>query len=224
MRLHHFASLFAVLTLAASARAVVVTQASFESPDLNDSNSLGVVDGWVSSAANVGVFDSIDAFFSNTNGDDTPLPAPADQGQMLFTNNIGANGFVTQAVGTVSLNTTYTLTVAVGQSLTQQPFGNYLIQLLAGATVIATANDTTPAPDTFVDVTAVSSPSFTDAFAGQTLSIRIAHDDPIGVNGPDQRQNFYDNVRLTESVPEPASAGLVAAAAAVLAAKRRRRA
>jgi hypothetical protein len=223
MRFTHIASLpvVAAMTVAAHAAPITVTNFSFESPDLNDNSNVGTVTGWTTSAAQVGVFDSINSFFSNTAGNNTPLTAPADGGQMLFTNNINGIGQASQIVGIVQGGTPYQLTVAVGRAKTGAAFGSYLIELLANSTVIATANSVTPIVDTFVDVSATVSPAVSSAFAGQTLSILIMQNDPVNTNFATQRQNYYDNVRL--EVPEPASISCMTISMIGLAMKRRRR-
>jgi hypothetical protein len=224
MRFSHIASLLVVIALAAAAGAAPITVAnfSFENPNLNDLNNIGNVTGWTTSAANVGVFDSIDSFFSNTNGNDTPLPAPAHLGQMLFTNNINGVGQASQVVGTVAGGAQYTLTVAVGRAKTGAGFGTYLIELLAGSNVMATANSVIPTVDTFTDVSATVSSAVSAAFNGQTMSILIMQNDVNSSISGVQKQNFYDNVRL-EVLPEPASVSCMAIGAGGLVMKRRRR-
>ena len=73
----------------------------------------------------------------------------------------------------------------------------------------ADAPAVTPTVDTFVDVSAVSGYlSAGDTLVGQSLKILIQQNDAASSSA--QRQNFYDNVRLTALVPEPSAVGVLA--------------
>ena len=102
---------------------------------------------------------------------------------------------------------TYELTVEVGNGLPANPSFDYVIELLAGGTVLATANGLVPAGGTFETSVTSFTPQASDPI-GQPLEIRLAGD---GV--------YFDNVRL---VPEPSTAALVGLGLAGLAMRRTR--
>jgi len=140
---------------------------------------------------------------------------------------------LTQALSeTLLAGQTYTLTTAIGRFLPGQPyspssFGGYVIQLLAGTTVIAEDADTVDPPaGEFLDAVAVvDSDALDPALLGQALSIRLT------ISSTDApRSTHFDDVRLVRiphaSVPllsVPGAAWLaLAMLASVIAFARRR--
>ena len=98
---------------------------------------------------------------------------------------------------TLALNMTYTLTVDVGQ---YQGFTSYLIELLAGSTVVASDNTTLhPSAGTFLLSTVVYNSGAVNALAGQALTIRLT--------GNSGGQPNFDSVALNAvtTVPEPSA-------------------
>lgn len=221
MRTQQISFLSALLAMVAfvGAAAISVPNFSFESPDRSELGN-GPTDDWTDNAGS-GNFDPNNTFFPGSSGDNAPLAPPAQGGQVGYTNNLTGpgplQGELTQTLtAVVTSGSAYYLTVAVGQDAAGNALGNYDIELLAGATVIAIAPVVVPAPGTFLDTNALS-PYFAPGhpLIGQALTIRIAHD-----AGASPSQNYYDNVRLNE-IPEPASLGLLAMGA--LAMLRRRK-
>jgi hypothetical protein len=230
----------AALTIALAAPAggapIAVPNASFEDVALADgarANALGsdaaTVPGWTSvfagpGVSNGGTHDPQDAQFAGSSGDDAPLPGTADQGQALFLQGSVAGNTEsfssTAAVATVQADTTYTLTVAVGDPLDAEP-GEVALQLLVNGTKVAEtlADGTTLAEGGFSDLVTTFATAPGDPRAGGQLKIRLRH--AVTANG--FQQVYVDRVELEDSaVPEPAAALLVATGAALLAGARRR--
>jgi len=156
------------------------------------------------------------------------VPAGANVGVVFLqnTNGIAEAGLRQNLSSTLQLNTTYTVTVEVGNIATDpnppfnmfnfDGFPGYRIDLLAGSTVLGSDNNSLLPPEgqfltsTF-DVTIGSS----HANFGQGLGIRL-----VSLNGDGTEVNF-DNVRVV-AVPEPTSMMLVAGAAIAVGCWRRR--
>ncbi len=126
----------------------------------------------------------------------------ASAGRSSISENFGA---------TLQPATNYTLTVAVGNRLTANPFGTsyggYEIDLLAGGTVIASQlNTITPTAGTFADASfTLFSDSVSSALLNQELSVRLSETSNAQFASTD-----FDNIRLTSAaVPEPASTSLL---------------
>jgi hypothetical protein len=128
-------------------------------------------------------------------------PGGAPEGVNVAYSN---GGTITQNLAaTLALNTTYTLSVDVGKRL-DMGFTSYLIELLAGSTVIASDNTTlNPAAGTFLLSTRTYNSGAANILAGQTLSILL--------RGNAGGQPDFDAVALNavvSAVPEPGPATL----------------
>lgn len=118
---------------------------------------------------------------------------------------------------TLTANTTYTLSVAVGSRLDPPHLDGYTIQLLAGGVVLAgTTNFPVPTDGSFIVATDVYTAGVSDPHLGQALEIRLLSA-PTG-------QTSFDNVQLdaTLSAPEPGRIMLLGLAAAGACLDRRR--
>ncbi len=157
------------------------------------------------------------------------VPDGFNVGVVFLMDSSGEGGLQQVLSSTLQLNTTYTLTVEVG-NIANDPnpphnafdfdgFPGYRIELLAGAAVIAFDDDTlTIAEGAFETSSILFSTGEVHANAGQALSIRL-----INLNGPGIEVNF-DNVRLDAvAVPEPATWGLLLGASTVIMALTHRR-
>jgi hypothetical protein len=110
----------------------------------------------------------------------------------------------------LTVNTTYTLSVSVGNRLDAPHNDGYSIQLLAGGAVLnGTTTLPAPAQGQFVLATDVYTAGSGDPHLGQPLEIKLIST-PTG-------QASFDNVTLDASpVPEPSALVLLAAAAACI--------
>jgi hypothetical protein len=132
-----------------------------------------------------------------------------------------SNGMLSQVLSaSLVAGLTYTLQVDVGlqEGLIS---GNVGIELLAGTTVIASA-DGNPTAGNWVNVTAAYTSPVADPLAGEALSIVLFNSGAYGVTVGD-----FDNVRLGNnlgsSIPEPASSGLAGLALVLIAFVSRKR-
>lgn len=124
-------------------------------------------------------------------------------------------------------NTQYTLTVEVG-NLANGPqtdfqfngFPNYRVDLMAGATVLASDNNTLlPGEGRFLTSTTSFTTGAAHALAGQALTIRL-----VNLNSAVGIEVNFDNVRLDATpVPEPTAAGVVGIALVGMLARRTKR-
>ena len=147
-----------------------------------------------------------------------------NMGVVFLDDNAGREAGLRQTLAaTLQISTQYTLTVAVGNFAPQAgPFNftgfpGYRVDLLAGAAVLASDNNTlSPGEGRFLTSTVSFTTGISHANAGQFLAIRL-----VSLNGPGVEVNF-DNVLLdATAIPEPTSAGLVALAAVLLLGPRR---
>lgn len=232
------ALLAGLLAAAAGAAPIAVPNASFEDPDATDGQMFGAlgpgdVTGWGPSFAGVGVsgggvHDPQDAQYAGSTGDGMALPGDADQGQALFLQGTVAGNtesFITLTdLATIEEDTTYTLTVAVGNPLDAEP-GEVRLQILAaGGPVATTTIDPGTLPDgTFTDVEAQLVTAVGDPLTGLGLRVRVFQ----LVSANELQIVHFDDIRLdadTVVVPEPAEAWLLlAGGAALLGAGRARR-
>ena len=226
-----FAPLVLFLTTAPAARATTnaVPNLSFESPMLqpgaNNNGGNGdttAIPGWTitapsSSGINNGIYHPIGGF-TTTN----PLPPPADANQIayLFPGNTGATSSITttSSVSSIAANTTYMLTVALGNRNDNLFFdtGLYTIDLLANGVSVAenTLAGSAVPRGSFVDLSTsfLSNPTL----MGESLTIRLS-----ATAGTPNDEGIFDNVRLTAtttgpvSVPDPANTAVLLGFAAV---------
>jgi hypothetical protein len=137
---------------------------------------------------------------SVTNGDAlfgvSPLPAPGDGTNYVYLNMTTSGGVPYQAycwedVGPLQSNTTYTLTVAVGQSL----------QMNTGIGVIALVNGQGPFQpllgDTVINLGTNWTPgTFSNLTLTYTTGAQVSGDLTILLRGDSGQQLIFDNVRL----------------------------
>ena len=228
IRAHGSVVLFMVSVLGVASPALAlsigVPNFSFENP--NQNVTFPPATGWTpNGGAGFGGVANAVAHGFVTNG--------ADDGAQyhflnLSFNNGGPDPSFTQSNATLIGNAaagTYTLTVAGGRRDDGKTTdGQYLIELLAGTSVIAsqTLNDplNTIASGTWTDIVALGVVNLGDAEVGQDLTIRLTASD-----GPNnQTQGQFDNVRLDFAViPEPSTLLLTGLGIVGLSAVRRRR-
>jgi hypothetical protein len=228
-----------ILHVAASAGAapIAVPDASFDEPDVADgarANALNsdasTVPGWLSvfsgpGVSGGGVEDPLDAQFVGADGDGSPLPAPADGGQALFVQGTLASNdqsFSTLApVAIVAEDTTYTLTVAIGNALDSEP-GDVVLAFFVNGTPVAEtiAPEGTLADGAFTDIQLELTTGAGDPLAGGELDIQLRQEQTANA----LQIAYFDDVRLEDSaVPEPAAILLLAAGAGILGGAARRR-
>lgn len=195
----------------ANATSIVVPNFSFESPALSPgANNTGgngnttAITNWTISAGvgnnNNGVYYPVSGFTSTN-----PLPAPADGNQLAYL--VPGAGFTssittTNSLGLIAANTTYMLTVALGNRSDTSTLtfdnGRYTIDILANGASVAesTLLGQTVPHGTFVDL----STSFlsTMPLVGESLTVRLSASGDVAALG-DQSNNegIFDNVRLS---------------------------
>lgn len=151
------------------AESIAISNPSFEEPSLPDGSfTIENITGWeVINTGNPGVF----------NPSSTSFGSVVDGVQTLYSNS--ATVFQTLPT-TLAPNTTYTLGVSIGRRLDFTDFPGFTIELRAGGTILASANQTiipVPAPGEFVRLNlSYTSPSSIPA--GQQLEIRLKSDGP----------------------------------------------
>jgi hypothetical protein len=207
------------LTINANAAMVLITNPSFEAPVTGAGTFSGTTTtgpmGWT--VYNTGNTNN-DRFFGvwNPTGTNTFLNGDAPDGVnvgVVFlqnTTNIAEAGLRQTLSDTLQLNTTYTLTIEVGNFADDNPsdsfdfdgFPGYRIDLMAGSNILASDNNTlTPAEGIFETSNLSFTTGSSHADAGQALAIRL-----VNLNGTGTEVNF-DDVRLDASpVPEPSTA------------------
>ncbi len=232
-----FPALLLFLTGAAGAAPLAVPNASFEDPDIGDgvranalNFDLATVTGWASAFAGPavsggGVEDLQDAQFAGATGDGATLPAPATGGQARFVHGTLASNsqsFSTlDPVAILAEDTTYTLTVAVGNAFDSEP-ADVLLEFIVNGTptaeTVAPAGTLADGAFTDVQLQLVLTPG--DPLAGGELDIRLTQQQTA--NSP--QLVYFDNVRLEDTaVPEPAAVLLLAVGTAVLSGAARER-
>ncbi len=146
------------------ANPIVVNNPSFESPSLTDGSfNIANITNWsVINTGNPGAFNPSSSSFKMV----------ADGVQTLYSN--GATVFQTLPT-TLAPNTRYTLSIFVGRRLDYTNFPGFTIELRAGGTTLASANQSNiplPAPGNFQRLTlSYTSPSSVPT--GQPLEIRL---------------------------------------------------
>jgi hypothetical protein len=239
MRAHPLVVPALLLTLAVAAQAapIAVPNSSFETPDVADGARAGAlnpdsttVPGWSSGFAGPpvsvgGVQDPQDAQFPGSTANGSPLPGSGAGFQVLFLEGTLASNSqtfsTTLPVAILEADTTYTLTVAVGNPLDSEP-GDAVIEFVVDGTPTAetvAASGTLP-DGTFTDVQLELVLGPGDPLAGGELDIRLGQEQTANL----LQTLYFDDVRMEDTtVPEPAASGLLAVGVAVLAGAARRR-
>ena len=190
----------------ATAAPVSVSNPSFETPVAAPATFVGgtasAPSGWT--VYNSGATNS-DRFFgvwnpSTTNSFAGGAPNGANVGVVFLQNTtaIAEAGLRQALAATLQLSTQYTLSVGVGNFSDADPgpfnftgFPGYRVELFAGATLLASDNNTlTPAEGIFATSTVSFTTGSSHANSGQALAIRL-----VNLNGPGTEVNF-DDVRL----------------------------
>ncbi len=202
----------AALAFAGSVQAMpmvslAITNAGFESsvlPGDGASTGNGVITGWTLVAGG-----SADVF--NPTAADFAGEAP--EGFNVL--RLGRGSVSQTSLSDVLEAGDYTLSMMVGDSALQA-FTTFTVELLAGATVLASTATPTPADGSFALLTLDYTAAKGDALLGEALGIRL-------VDGLNSRSTlvYFDDVQLGfTAVPEPGALaligmGLLAAAGAV---------
>jgi hypothetical protein len=182
--------------LRSSAQVVVipVQNASFElnSLGVNSYTNNAITDWTIDGSANFGA--GVQSFTTASFSSAQPLASPADGSQAAY---VAHGDKIYQDVGTLLANTTYTLTLAVGQRIETANQGGGIFKLINGTTdlgtVLATSTLSLPTAGTFTS----QSITFT---SGATVSGDLT----IALFQTSGAQVVFDNVQLTAlSVPEP---------------------
>jgi len=173
-----FVALGTIEMPAVHAAPIPITNPSFEEAALaKGSYTIENITGWsVIRNGNPGVF----------NPSSTSFQSVPDGNQTLYSN--GSTVFQ-QLPTTLAPNTTYTLRLQVGRRLDYTNFPGFTVELRAGNTVLASANQTMvplPAPGEFVPLT-LSYTTPDSVLQGQNLEIRLISAGP---------QTNFDNVTL----------------------------
>lgn len=219
-----------LLTLSiAHASPVAINNNNFQSDVLTPGQTLVLTPngptGWT--GFNVGSGGNWDIGLSYASGGDftAPLTSPASGNNYLWVNRFNGDGTqvagVYQDVGSLLANTTYTLTVAIGQRAGSGPNGSWspgIISLLNGTDntglLLATGGGLSATPDSWQD--------FTVSFStGPTVSGDLTV--MLSVLDAGSIQADFSNVRLEAmTVPEPGVSAILGMGVLSLMALRRR--
>ena len=180
-----------------------IVNAGFENPVLADGAWDDVTTGWSS------VGDGVWIGRANPGLTGTDYPgyggiAPEGDNVGISGNSEGEGGLAQVLTETLASDTTYELTVEVG-NIPFYTWGGYKVQLLAGGTVLAEDdNSLTIAEDTFETSTVTfDSTGVAPALVGEPLEIRLL------VIGPGEYTEVnFDDVRLTADPPFPVLSGV----------------
>ena len=189
---------------AVSAAPLLIVNAGFETPTLDDSQAIFTLAGWVN-AGDSGTFDPHAAAFA----------AGAPEGENVAFSSVNGPTISQVLAATAQSNTLYTLTMLVGNRL-DADFGGYQSELWAGGIMLAQDNGSQlPADGQFLLSTIQYFVGAGDAVAGSALEIRFRS---LGW------QTVFDDVRLdaTERVPEPTLLALLGLGGAAVARRKRR--
>ena len=206
-----FLTAVAVLfALSAMAGAITINNPGFEDPVLSDGAWTYDYIGWNTSADEwVGTWnpDPDGAIYYGYGGN-------APEGQNVgwaAASDTDALGFGQILAETLTADTTYTLTVEVGNNF-YYAWNGYQVQLLAGGNLLAEDDNTlTIASDTF-ETSTVTYTSGASVTPGQALEIRLLA--KVGTG-----EANFDNVQL---IPEPATMGLLGLGALALIRRKRK--
>lgn len=190
----------------------LVSNASFESPDrtgLNPAYSAGVPNEWTfTGSVNWGIEEIRDNRFGTTGTEGSRLTALGGDGDQLAYINLGnsssSSGSATSGiVGTVAPNTTYTLTVALGQRIGGDRHPDGSIRLTADGIPIGTATSFTGpslAAGFNQKTFTWTSPGPGDPLIGKPLQVLMNFTYSAASGGWQQAQ--FDRVRL-QAAPVP---------------------
>jgi hypothetical protein len=203
---------------------VFVPNGNFAAPDQADdtfsdtiANPSGAVPDWTfvggdNGVIAAGVWDPISQDYPGADGNNATLPGAALTGQTGFISleqldenspqPLGGTLMSASSLVTIASNTSYTLTVALGRSLTFPDHGDVTIQLRAGNDVIASefVEQNTLTTGTFTDFSTSFTTTPNSALAGMPLTVGIVHN----FGGADFVSVDFTNVRLdVTQVPEP---------------------
>ena len=211
--------------------ALVVPNFSFESPDVADGATSDTATSWA--AARVGgspspiVIDPTGTQFSGAGGNNGTLPGTANGGQTGVAQLFGSAGegraLFSGTIATIQASTTYTLTVAVGQSA--QPTVELVridLRSSDGFTSSASITGAQLPGGSFSDLsTSFTTAATGDARVGHGLSVQLNH---IAQSATGTTHfAYFDNVRIeATTAPEP-STGLLTAVGLVCTLLHRRR-
>ncbi len=230
-------SLALALASSAQAASVAITNHSFETPAIGSDNTFslaatkpsGTFNGWSYVIQTGGGFQDFgienpgSGQYTNAAGSSTPLGADGTNIAWLNQSINGGTVHIFQDVGSLQANTTYTLTVALGQRL-DRTNGSTAISLYNGTsgttdpTLLATLDSTT-------GVSAVAG-SFQDFVVTFTTGSSVSDNLFVGASytGDGTIQASLDNFRLDATVvPEPGAVVISLASIGGLLLVRRRR-
>ena len=192
-----------VIGVAGNARAesIFVENASFEFAELDDGSFVrSAPEGWTLLDGRFGSFDPTAATF----------PGVPDGENTAYSNG----GTIAQVLAAVlEANTTYTLQVDLGNR-PETPFPGYLVQLIAGGTLLAEDTATLEPPGQGFTTSLVTYAALPDnPMIGQSLEIRLVS---LGL------QVNFDDVKLIRTpIPTPGALALLAVAGLVCGRRRR---
>jgi len=209
----------------AGATPIVVPGFSFESPVQTEGVFALTADFWVGSGSGAhesGAFNPTSASFTGATGGNLPGTADGAQGAYLHAGGTASANLTSGALGAIQANTTYKLTVAMGQRAdflaAGQSISEASIEILAnGISVASFGIDARTLPvGTFGDYSVSLPIGAVNALIGQSISVRVGH-------AADLNSAFVaDNVRLDSTVPEPSTAALLVGASLLTLARRNR--
>lgn len=234
--------------VAANATSVTIANNSFETPTVASDSGFVTASHSASAGSYTGTFNSWNyaltvggtspfadfgienpAVTEYTGASSSGTPSGADGVNVVFLNNKGTAGLTTsifQDVGLLQANTTYTLTIAIGQRL-DRTNGSVQIGLLSGASGATNIWSTGTLLNSTTAVSSVAG-TFQDFQVVFTTGSTVSNDLYVGAlyTSDGKIQASLDNVRLdaTSAIPEASTyAGLLGIAALGAALVRRRR-
>ncbi|MBL9127470.1 MAG: hypothetical protein JNL97_07485 [Verrucomicrobiales bacterium] len=216
----------AAMFSSALAAPISVPNFSFESPDIVDGQAILSFPGWTAGGAGFNQFATWDfdnAAYPGALGDNGPLPGSSHGGQAVaigIQSKASVGHLTSEALGVVADNTSYTLTIAIGNPLNFPVPDFSAIQLLVDGNVVSSSSVASGSiPDgTFTDfTTSFSTAPANDPLSGGVLGIRLQASGDSSEVAIGDWQAHFDNVRLdATTVPEPSARDLVVVAVVCL--------